>query len=150
MDETEKEIEALLFLYAKELTIPAISKLLHKSEAEVSKAIHSLMKKYEKRDSSLMIRKIGKSFSINVKPQYSEKLKEIIKRAELSRKELKVLALVKKYNGILKSKVVKALGTWVYETISNLKKKGFITEKKVGRTSRLALTERFKDYFGEI
>ena len=150
MSEIANEIEALLFLYAKELTPKAIAKLLNRKEKEINKGIVELKRRYAKREGAIMLRKMGKSFSLNVKPEYAEKLKEVIKKSELSPKELKILALVKKYNGILKAKIVKALGNWVYETIAGLKKKGFIIEKKAGRSYRLALTEKFKDYFGEI
>ena len=148
-DELANEIEALLFLSAKEFTPAKIAKLLGRKEEEVNKAIIELKRRYAKREGSLTLRKIGKSYSLNIKPEYSEKLKNIIKRSELSSKELKVLGAIKKYDGILKSKLVKALGSWVYESVAELKKKGFIVEKKAGRSSRLKLTERFKDYFGE-
>ncbi len=150
MSETANEIEALLFLYAKELTPKTIAKLLGKSEEEVGKGLVELKKRYSKSKGSIILRKIGKSYSLNVKQEYAEKLKNVIKKSELSPKELKVLAVIKKYNGILKAKLVKALGSWVYETIKELKERGFIIEKKAGRSSRLALTEKFKDYFGEI
>ena len=150
MKEVVNEIEALLFLYAKELTPKAIAKMLRREEKEVMEGLLELRKRYEKRDGSLILRKIGKAYSLNVKQEYSDKLKDVIKKTELTSKELKILALVKKYNGILKSKLVKSLGSWVYDSVASLKDKGFIIEKKAGRSSRLALTEKFKDYFGEV
>ena len=147
LEELKREVEALLFLYAKELTPKRIAKLLNKREEDVRKAVEQLMEEYKQRDSSLVVRKAGKSYSLTVKQAYAERLREIIKRKELSNKALKVLALIKKYNGILKSKLSKALGSWVYEAIAELKEKGFVKEYKVGRSSRLSLTEKFKEYF---
>ena len=143
-------IEALLFLTSREFTPKALAKLLKESEALINLSLAELRKRHEGEKSSLVLRKIGKSFSLTVKPSYAEEFKEIVKRAELSNSELRVLAALKAKPSLLKSQLARALGSWVYEAIKSLKEKGFVKEQKVGKTSRLLLTEKFRDYFKEV
>lgn len=145
----EEEIEALLFLYAKEMRSSQIAKILGKSEKEVKHALSKLNQRYAAKKGAIILRKSDDIYSLNVKQEYAEMLKDVIKRKELSQKAVKVLGVIKKYNGILKSKLVKVLGSTTYEAIAELREKGFVKEQKVGNSSRLTLTEKFKDYFGE-
>ena len=90
---------------------------------------------------------IENKFAMRVRDEYLDFVKDLNKDTEISKTALKVLAYVSKRDGILKSTLVKKMSPQVYNAVKELVDKGFITQKKFGRSSKLFVTKKFKEYF---
>jgi segregation and condensation protein B len=152
--EAEKEInkesliEALLFMAAKPVSISELIKATSLNLQEIKKIIDFLNEEYRKRNSWIEIVRVGKSYFMRVNPKYNENISEFVQEVELSKRALRVLALVVNNGEILQSKVVKILGP-VYDAIKELEEKKYIISEKKGHTKLLKLSERCKFYLEE-
>ncbi len=146
--EEKKILEAALFISSKALTLEEIAKLLGiGSFGHVKKIIDSLKQDYEQRDSAIYLAEEGGAYILRLKPEYHKIAAKYAKETEISKHSLKTLAYISKKNGILKSKLCKALGSSIYKDVKELVENGFIVQKKKGRTSALFTTKKFEDYF---
>lgn len=146
-EELKKVVEALLFLSSREWSPAQLSKLLRHKEEKVKEVLEELKQEYASRESALEVRVLAGKYALSIREDTARVLRKYYREAELSRKELEVLGYIAKNKGILKSKLAKILGPEVYPAVKALVEKGFVQEVKVGRTSRLTVTEKFKDYF---
>lgn len=146
----DQKIEAILFMAGKSVSISDLQKLTNADLYSIKQSISNLQHWYSSRNSWLEIIKVDKSYLMRLKPEYTELVSPIVQETEISKRALRVLAVVAKNNGILQSKVVKMLGTSVYDAVSELKQKGYITTEVKGHSKVLKLTQKFKTYFGEI
>lgn len=146
----EQKIEAILFMAAKAVPINDIQKLTNADIYSIKEAISNLQHWYSSRKSWLEIVKVDKSYLMRLKPEYTEIVSPIVQETELSKRAIRVLAVVAKNNGILQSKVVKMLGTGVYDAVAELKQKGYLITETKGHSKILKLSQKFKNYFGEI
>lgn len=147
-EDLKKVVEAILFLSSREWSPSSLSKLLRHKEERVKEVLEELREDYHSREGALEIRVLSGRYVLTVKDEVAGVLRKYYRETELSRKELEVLGYIAKNKGILKAKLAKILGSGVYGIIKSLVEKGFVQEVKVGRTSRLIVTEKFKDYFG--
>ncbi|MEM3369676.1 MAG: SMC-Scp complex subunit ScpB [Candidatus Micrarchaeia archaeon] len=146
----EQKIEAILFMAAKAVSITDLQKLTNADLYSIKEAVSNLQHWYTSRKSWLEIVKVDKSYLMRLKPEYTELVSPIVQETELSKRAIRVLAVVAKNNGILQSKIVKMLGTSVYDAVAELKQKGYIVTETKGHSKILKLTQKFKNYFGEI
>ncbi|MCS7109508.1 MAG: SMC-Scp complex subunit ScpB [Candidatus Micrarchaeota archaeon] len=146
----EQKIEAILFMAAKAVSISDLQKLTNADIYSIKEAISNLQHWYASRKSWLEIVKVDKSYLMRLKPEYTEIVTPIVQETELSKRAIRVLAVVVKNNGILQSKIVKMLGTGVYDAVAELKQKGYVTTETKGHSKIIKLTQKFKTYFGEI
>jgi chromosome segregation and condensation protein ScpB len=75
------------------------------------------------------------------------RVKQFAQDTEISKCALRTLAYISKHDGILKSELVRRIGTHVYADVKELIENGFLKAHKAGRSSKLTLTEKFKRYF---
>lgn len=146
----EQKIEAILFMAAKAVSITDLQKLTNADLYSIKEAVSNLQHWYTSRKSWLEIVKVDKSYLMRLKPEYTEVVSPIVQETELSKRAIRVLAVVAKNNGILQSKIVKMLGASVYDAVAELKQKGYIVTETKGHSKMLKLTQKFKNYFGEI
>ncbi len=139
-------IEAILFLNPDDFTIDMLAKKIRTDPKKIKEALDELIEDYNKRDTVIGINKIGDLYNMNIKKEFIYVVKRYIRKAELTKYELKIAAIVLKNPNIKKSSLVKSLGPWVYPSVKELVKKGFLTEKRMGRTSILNPTEKLKTY----
>ncbi|MCD6227164.1 SMC-Scp complex subunit ScpB [Candidatus Micrarchaeota archaeon] len=143
-------LESVLFMSPKPVSMRIIMKSVdvHNSN-KIKKMIDKLNKMYEDRGSAVRVFEVNNKYILNILPQYADYVTRFTTETELTKSEMKVLAYIAKNNGILKSKLIKRIGV-VYDKVKSLEEKGFIKEVPDGRSSKLFLTKKFKDYFGEI
>lgn len=147
MDE-KRIIESALFMVSKPLSIEELAKVVKVGALGFVKSkVEELKKEYEEKKSAIEIVEIEGKWLMRVRSEYLPYVKDLVKESELSKAELKVLALVAKNPDMRKSDVAKRLGSSVYTSIKSLVEKGFIVEKKEKRSTRLNVTEKFKNYF---
>lgn len=132
----------------RELSVPELKKLTGIASAgHIRGMIDELRQEYEKNGSSLEIFEGDSAYIMRVKDDYVEYVKQFAQSATISKSALRTLSYVARHNGILKSEVVKRIGTMVYDDVRELVENGFIFQRKYGRSSKLFLTDKFRAYF---
>ncbi|MEM4367264.1 MAG: SMC-Scp complex subunit ScpB [Candidatus Anstonellales archaeon] len=145
----EQLIEGALFLSGKPIKLEKIQKFIGiASPGYIKGVIERINAKYASIGSPFEFRVVGDEVYMMVREDVLAKVKEFAKERELSRSALKSLAFISKRDGVEKSKLIRTLGTHMYGAVKELVEKGFVREKKAGRSSQLFVTEKFKDYFG--
>ncbi|MCD6279589.1 SMC-Scp complex subunit ScpB [Candidatus Micrarchaeota archaeon] len=146
----KKLIEAALFMSPTPVPLSKLAKLIGVSAlGYVKEKVKELKKEYDKNNNAIEIVEEDNHFYMTVRKEYVPYVKDFAKEAELSRPALRALGYISKHNAILKSDMVKKLGVWVYPAVKELIEKNFIIAKHAGRSKRLYLSKKFKEYFGQ-
>jgi len=146
----EQKLEAILFMAAKSVSVYDLQKLTGADLYSIKQAVSNLQHWYASRNSWLEIIKVDKSYIMRLKPERTESVSSFVQETEISKRGLRVLAVVAKNDGVLQSKVVKMLGPSVYDGVKELTQKGYVNTEIKGHSKILKLTQKFKTYFGEI
>lgn len=146
--EPRRLIEAALFMSSRELSIPELKKLTGIASAGHVKAIaDELIEDYKKGGSAIEIVEINGAYSMRVREEFLPSVKQFAQESEISHSALRTLSYIARHNGILKSEVVKRMGTGIYDDVKELVQSGFLLQRKFGRSSKLFLTDKFRSYF---
>lgn len=142
-------IEASLYVTGRPLTVKTIASIVGlRSEAKVRELARRLMKRYEEEHTALQIVELNDGrFVMQLKPQYAEPVKKLVKKKVLSKGPLRTLAFIAFKQPVTQAYVCKVRGKPAYHHIRQLKDMGFVSEEKLGRTSVVKTTETFADYF---
>ncbi|MEM2948301.1 MAG: SMC-Scp complex subunit ScpB [Candidatus Anstonellales archaeon] len=144
----KRVIEAALFMSSREIAPEELKKITGiDAPGYIINLINELSEEYRQKGSAIEIKEIAGKYIMRVREEYLPFVKEFAKETELSKGALKVLAYIANHDGILKSEVVKVLGTQMYEYIKEITEKGFVKQVKAGRSKKLYLTDKFKAYF---
>ena len=137
---------------SKPLATSELAKLLNiAAQGYVKKQVKELQKEYDERGSAIQIVYEDGKYMMTLRPKYAGEVKEFAKEAEINPHALKTLGYISKNNGMLKSVLCKRLGSTIYQDVKELTEKGFILQRKAGRSSKLFVSQKFKDYFqGEV
>lgn len=153
MGEPDKKriIESALFISARSMSLEELMKLTGlAAPGFVKSMLDELRNEYEGRGSAVEVAEIDGKWLMRVKDAYSEKVKVFAQQAEVGRSALRTLAYIAKHDGILKSEVVDRIGSQVYQDVQELAQSGFVKQVKAGRSKRLFLTDKFKQYFRTV
>jgi len=148
MKEERQLIEAALFISSRAMsaeefrTLTGIGALGY-----IRSVLDELKKEYEERGSALEVVEMDGKYTMRVRNEHLQRVKQFAQDTEISKSALRTLALISKNDGILKSSLVRKMGTHVYGNVKELVGAGFIRSQKSGRSSKLTLTEKFKKYF---
>ncbi|NYZ74165.1 SMC-Scp complex subunit ScpB [Candidatus Micrarchaeota archaeon] len=148
MKEEKTLIEAALFLSSRAMsaeefrTLTGIGALGY-----IRSVLDELRKEYDDRGSALEITEMDGKYVMRVRNEHLQRVKQFAQDTEISKSALRTLAYISKNDGILKSALVRKMGTHVYGNVKELVGAGFIRSQKSGRSSKLTLTEKFKKYF---
>jgi len=146
----EQKIEAVLFMSSRSMSIYDLEKVTGADAASVKIAIKNLQTTYAQRGSWIEFVRMDKSFLMRLKPEHTDTVSSFVQETELSKRALRVLAIVAQRDGILQSKISKVLGAIVYDAVPELVQKGYIRTEIKGHSKMLKLTQKFRNYFGEI
>ena len=143
-----RHIEAALFMSSRPMTLEELAKIAGvAAQGFVEKEMRELAREYEERGSAVEIVNEGGGYYMRVRAEYADKAGLLAKMPDISRAALKVLAFISKNDGVEQSKLVKMLGTGVYDHMKELMEKGFVTRQKKGRTMAVHTTPKFSEYF---
>jgi|GEM_PF-515372 len=146
--EPKRLIEAALFMSGREMSVPELKKLTGLASAgPIRKMIAELSAEYGKKGSAIEIFEADGAYLMRVKDDYVGSVRQFAQAVTISKSALRTLSYIAKHNGILKSVVVKRIGTRVYDDVRELVENGFIIQRKYGRSSKLFLTDKFRAYF---
>jgi segregation and condensation protein B len=152
MDEKEAEniIEAALFMSSKPLGAPELGRLIGvAAPGYVAERLDAIKKRYDDAGSAIEIAYEEGKYYMRLRKKYAEAVKEFAQQGEISRHALRTLSYIFRFDGIKKSELAEKLGSAIYKDVAELVEKGFIAQKKCGRTKTLHTTPKFKMYFGE-
>ncbi|MBD3210004.1 hypothetical protein GF318_01330 [Candidatus Micrarchaeota archaeon] len=150
MKEEKQLIEAALFISGRDMSLKELRTLTGIGALGYLRGVvDELRKDYDERKSALEIMEANGKYSIKVRNEYIGRVKEFAQDTEISRSALRTLAYLSKHDGMLKSNLVKRLGSGVYQDVKELTASEFVKQQKAGRTSRLILTDKFKKYFSQ-
>ncbi|MEM4272146.1 MAG: SMC-Scp complex subunit ScpB [Candidatus Bilamarchaeaceae archaeon] len=146
--EPRRLIEAALFMSGRELSLNELKKLTGIASAgHVKTMVQELSEEYSRNGSALEIFEANGAYLMRVREEYLASARQFAQEAEISRSALRTLSYIARHNGILKSEVVKRIGPAIYDDVKELVERGFVFQRKFGRSSRLFLTDKFRAYF---
>lgn len=148
MDEIKTIIEASLFVSARPLNIEELAKICGSGNLGlVRRCVEELSGEYGKRNSGIVIQKMGEEYVMRVKSDLEKTVMHLAPETEIPSPILKTLALIAYEQPIKQSDVVKERGNKTYRYIRFLREQGLVECKKCGRTKILTVTPKFRDYF---
>jgi segregation and condensation protein B len=149
MNKEEKRlIEAALFISGRSMSLEEIRTLTGIGAlGYLQSVVEELKNDYSEHGSGLEISDADGKYEMRVRPEMAGRVKQFAQEAEISRAALRTLAYLSKHDGMLKSELVKKIGTQVYTDVKELVGSGFVKPHKSGRSSKLTLTEKFRKYF---
>lgn len=140
-------IEAALFAAGRAVSLEKLMKITGKPKKNVSSAVQELMEAYSSRRSGLEILDLGDRYVMQVKPEYSELMREVAPK-ELSAPKLRTLSMIAYHQPLLQSDLIEMRGSGAYDHIKDLIERGFVDSVPCGRSRQLSTTSLFADYFG--
>ena len=153
------KIEAIIYIKGRPLSIEEIFAYLHQQSIESSKMSQSdresvedglieLMNDYAHRDSALEIIETEAGYSLQLKNEYEDLLRELVP-AELGKGALRTLAAVALKNPILQTELIDLRGSSAYQQVAELVQLGFVRKREQadGRSYWLEVTNKFHQYF---
>ena len=143
----KRAAEAALFSSAKGLKISEMSQRTGIPEEELRTAVMDLKREYEERDSAIMISKVGSSFRMMLRTEYTDFTGKFAK-AEMPAGVMRTLSTIAYNQPVLQSTLLKTRGPRTYDDVHKLIEMGFVSGKKSGQTLELTTTNKFSEYFG--
>jgi segregation and condensation protein B len=141
-------VEAALFMSPAALSVQELSGIIGiASIGHVDEMVKKLVEEYKTRDTALEIIEIDKKFMFALREPYASRVSRFASGPDISKGALRLLAYISKNNNALQSEVVKIFGGSTYDYVKELVEKGFMEKKKQGRSSRMSVTNKFKEYF---
>ncbi|HHV24755.1 MAG: SMC-Scp complex subunit ScpB [Methanosarcina sp.] len=140
-------IEAVLFAAGRAVSLEKLMKITGKSKKTVLLAVEELTDVYSSRGSGIEVLDLGERYVMQVKPEYSELMREVAPK-ELSAPKLRTLSMIAYYQPLLQSELVDMRGSGAYDHIKDLIERGFVDSVPCGRSRQLSTTPLFADYFG--
>ena len=145
------QIEAVLYLKGKPLTISEISETLNQSTESIQEGLIALMAGYSQRDTSLEISEKDGKYSLQLTKGLGELVQNLLP-VNISGATLRTLATIALKKRILQSDLVDLRGSGAYEHIKELINMNFVERKRQrdGRSFWVTLSEKFHQTFTVI
>ncbi len=148
MKEEKRLIEAALFISGRGMSLEELRTLTGIGAlGYLQKVLGEIQADYDDRGSAIEIIEVAGKYEMRVRNDCIGRVKEFAQDTEISKPALRTLAFISKHDGILKSNLVKKIGTQAYTDVKELVQADFVKPQKSGRSSKLWLTEKFKKYF---
>ncbi len=148
MSDLKKNVEAVLFAAGRLVSLEELSRLINNKDLnEIKKAVHSLKRELDEKDSAIMVLEEGDGWKLNVREKYLPTVQQITPHTELSRPILETLAVVAWKQPARQSEIVKYRGSTAYEHIHELERMGYVAREKQGRSYKVRVTNKFFEYF---
>ena len=143
-------LEAALYVAGRPLDLKTLGSLIRtRSKGKVQRLARALMKEYKRRGTALEILELeGERFVLQLKAEYTPKVRRLATRPLLSRGPLKTLSYIAYRQPVPQPKVIDVRGHHAYGHLKQLEDLDLITRERRGRTKVIRTTEFFADYFG--
>lgn len=130
--ELQGALEAILFAAGDPLPVKRIAAALELPEAEVETAVNSLKEVLDRRQSGLVLKRLGDQVQLCTRTEFSEPVRQVLamkKNTPLSGAAFEVLAVIAYNQPVTKSFVEQVRGVDCSGVITSLTQKGLIEEK---------------------
>ncbi len=143
-------IEAALYVAGRPLDIKTLGHIIRsRSKKRVQQLARALIEKYKQLETPLEVIELeDERFVLQLKTEFSAKVRKLAVRPLLSDGPLRTLAYIAYKQPIVQKQVVDTRGAHAYGHIRQLAEMGLIERKSDGRNKVLRVTEFFSDYFG--
>jgi segregation and condensation protein B len=143
-------LEAALYVAGRPLDLKTLGSIIGtRSKRRVQRTARKLSEEYISRDTSLEIVELeDERFVMQLKAEYTPKVRRLSLRPLLSTGPLKTLSYIAYRQPVLQKQVIDVRGQHAYKHIDQLEDQGLIAREKTGRTMILQTTKFFADYFG--
>ncbi|MBI5225663.1 SMC-Scp complex subunit ScpB [Candidatus Micrarchaeota archaeon] len=139
-------LEAALFLANKPMAHKQLQDLLAVPKDRLDALLGELAQIVPK-DSSYELAVNEHGAALQLKPQYLHRVAKLSKEVELSKKSMRILALVAKKKELLQSDLKHFFKGEIYAYVTELKMAGYLESKKHGNTRKLKPTTKFFESF---
>ncbi|MBA7507827.1 Segregation and condensation protein B [subsurface metagenome] len=144
----KNQIEAALFVAGRPLGLEELSSKLEIKQDLIKNIINELAFEFLDRTTAIEIVQIGDKYSMQIKPEYSEKVARFAAGGLIPQRIMRTLTIIALKQPILKSKLIKIRGSGAYEHVKWLLDNEFINAIKKGRTHELTTNQKFAETFG--
>jgi len=140
-------VEASLFQANKALAPAELAIVANCSVKKARELVLTLQKEYAERETAIQVEFLNDQVRLAVKPEFLPHVSKMSKEVEVSRKGMKILALIAKKGKMLQSELPRYFKGEIYDYVTDLKELGYITSEKAGRSRVLKPTKRFHEHF---
>ena len=143
-------IEAGLYVAGRPLDLSVLGSLIKsRSKHKIQNLARILMQDYAERNTALEILELEDDrFVLQLKAEYSPKVRKLALRPLLSKGPLRTLAYIAYKQPVLQIRVIEVRGGHAYNHLKQLEELGLVSREKSGRNKIIKTTEFFADYFG--
>jgi segregation and condensation protein B len=142
------QIEAILYLKAKPLTLAQLADYARCDRPQVEEALIELMSNYAHRDSALEIVETPQGYCLQLRDEYQDLVNTLIP-VDLGVGALRTLAAIALKGPISQTDLVDLRGSGAYQHVQELVSLGFVRKRRQsdGRSFWLQVTDKFHQYF---
>jgi segregation and condensation protein B len=143
-------LEAALYVSGRPLDLKTLANAAGtRSKKKVRKLAKALVESYMNRDTALEILEVeGERFVMQLKPEYTRKVRKLATRPLLSSGPLKTLSYIAFRQPILQTQVVDVRGHHSYGHLKQLEEMELISREDIGKKRLIRTTQFFADHFG--
>ncbi|MFQ5836925.1 MAG: SMC-Scp complex subunit ScpB [Candidatus Bathyarchaeia archaeon] len=143
-------LEAALYVAGRPLDSKTLGNLIKtRSKRKVQRLAKALMEEYKNRDTALEILELeGERFVLQLKAEYTPKVRRLATRPLLSRGPLKTLSYIAYRQPVPQPRVINVRGHHAYGHLKQLEDLDLIIRERAGRKKVIRTTEFFADFFG--
>ena len=143
-------LEAGLYVAGRPLDLPTMGSIIRsRSKKRVKKLAKMLVENYSNRDTAIEVLELeGERFVMQLKLEYTDKVRRLATRPLLSAGPLKTLSYIAFRQPILQTQVIDVRGHHSYGHLKQLEDMELIAREGVGRKKVVRTTQFFADFFG--
>jgi segregation and condensation protein B len=143
-------IEAALYVAGRPLDLKTLAKMAGtRSKKRVRKLAKTLVNNYKNRQTAIEILELeGERFVMQLKADYTGKVRKLATRPLLSAGPLKTLSYIAFRQPILQTQVIEVRGHHSYGHLKELEEMELISREGVGKKRMIKTTQFFADFFG--
>jgi len=143
-------LEAGLYVAGRPLDLKTLGSVTRiRSKRKVRKLAKALVENYRNRDTALEVLELeGERFVMQLKAEYTDKVRKLATRPLLSAGPLKTLSYIAFRQPIPQTQVIDVRGHHAYGHLKQLEDMELIVREGVGRKKTIKTTEFFADFFG--
>jgi segregation and condensation protein B len=143
-------MEAALYVSGRPLDLRTLASVVgSRSKKRVRKLATALIENYKNRQTAIEILEVeGERFVMQLKADYTGKVRKLSTRPLLSAGPLKTLSYIAFRQPILQTQVIEVRGNHSYKHLKQLEEMELITREGIGKNKLLKTTQFFADYFG--
>ena len=143
-------LEAGLYVAGRPLDLKTLGSVIRtRSKRKVRKLAKALVENYRNRDTALEILELeGERFVMQLKAEYTTKVRKLATRPLLSAGPLKTLSYIAFRQPIPQTQVIDVRGHHAYGHLRQLEETELIIREGIGRKKVIRTTEFFADFFG--